>query len=211
MNRQKSARNLVLRALDPGIPRAIFYDPDRGETHTASLAACDCRDFNFAGTNPRKTFKPCMHVYRLAMEVGLIEAKYLDHAARMALFGNAGREETENLQKLSRDSSKWGGWPSAIHTAQVQRDRQLRAYEIIRYERVSIEQSAGAWTIHDYTLTLSACQCMDFRDRRLPCKHIYAAALAANIDLPITEAEYQAWLGQGETIRQEIPRSAGHI
>jgi hypothetical protein len=208
INRQKSARNLDVREIDHSAPRAVFYDPGRRETHIATLTTCDCRDFNFASTAQRKTFKPCMHIYRLAMELTLIEPKYLNHAARVALFGSVGREETGQLQQLTRDQSQWGGWPSAIHTARVQRDRQFRAREIVRGERDTIQPISGAWHIHDYTLTLSACECMDFRDRRLPCKHIYAAALVSSIALPFTETDYDAWISQGISISLEFPTSA---
>jgi hypothetical protein len=33
---------------------------------------------------------------------------------------------------------------------------------------------------------------MDFRDRKLPCKHIYAAALLAGVALPVTFAEFES-------------------
>ena len=197
INRQKSARNLELRNLDSSIPSALFYDTGRREMHTATLTICDCRDFGFAGSSPRKSFKPCMHIYRLAMELGLIEAKYLDHAARAALFGIVGREETQQLQQLSRDASRWGGWPGAVHTARVQRDRQFRAYENMRNEPNAIERGQDIWRLHNYALTLSVCECMDYRDRRLPCKHIYAAALSSGIALPFTEADYESQIRQG--------------
>ena len=100
INRRKSARNLEVLQFDPSEPRAVFFDPKRGTRHTATLTECDCSDFNLAGTNPRKTFKPCMHIYRLAIELGLLEAKYLDHRARFALAGALSHEETHRLQQL---------------------------------------------------------------------------------------------------------------
>ena len=94
INRQKSARNLEILQFDPSEPRAVFFDPKRNNRQIATLTQCDCNDFNLSGTSPRKTFKPCMHIYRLAIELGLIEAKYLDHQARFALAGALSREET---------------------------------------------------------------------------------------------------------------------
>ena len=86
VNRQKSARNLEILQFDPSEPCAVFLDAKHATKHTATLAHCDCADFNMAGASPRKVFKPCMHIYRLAMELGLIEAKYLDHAARSGVL-----------------------------------------------------------------------------------------------------------------------------
>lgn len=209
INRQKSARNLELREFDRSLPSALFYDAGRRETHRASLTTCDCRDFNFAGSSPRKSFKPCMHIYRLAMELGLIEAKYLNHAARVALFGNIGREETQQLRELSHDLSQWGGWPLAIHTAKVQLDRQFRAHQIVSGEQDAVQQISGAWRIHGYTLCFSACECMDFRDRRLPCKHIYAAALVTGIVLPFSREDYESWRRQGISISVSFDSPSG--
>src|SRR5512139_2119883 len=82
INRQKSARNLDILELDLETGMGIFYDPKRDVRSSCTLKCCDCHDFNFSGNSPRKTFKPCMHIYRLAIELGLIKEKYLDHAAQ---------------------------------------------------------------------------------------------------------------------------------
>src|SRR6266581_5509342 len=147
INRQKSARNLEVLQFDPSEPRAVFFDPKRGTRHTATLTECDCSDFNLAGANPRKTFKPCMHIYRLAIELGLLEAKYLDHRARFAMAGVLSHEETHRLQRLSPDAAQWGGWASEIHTSGIQRNRQYRAYSIARAEQDAIGQVEGGWAI----------------------------------------------------------------
>ena len=210
INRQKSARNLDVVQFDPSEPRAVFFDPKRNKRHTATLTECDCTDFNFAGAAQRKSFKPCMHIYRLAIELGLIEAKYLDHRARFALAGKLAREETQRLQRLSFDTTQWGGWASEIHSSGIQRNRQYRAYAIIHEERVAIHQidGAGAWSIHGYSVNLDRCECMDFLDRKLPCKHIYAVALASSICLPLAEGDYQTARSQGQEIVFEFPTGA---
>jgi hypothetical protein len=127
------------------------------------------------------------------MELGLLKAKYLDHDARVALYGDVGREETQKLQELSPDGSQWGEWPLAVHAARVQRDRQFRAYEIMKNEGSAIQQRSNDWYIHNYSVTLSACECPDFQDRKLPCKHIYTAALASSIALSLTENDYNSF------------------
>lgn len=208
INRQKSARNLEILQFDPSEPRAVFFDPKRNNRQTATLIQCDCNDFNLAGSAPRKTFKPCMHIYKLAIELGLIEAKYLDHRARFAMAGVLSREETQRLQGLPRDAGQWGSWAAEIHLSGIQRNRQYRAYAIIHDERDAVCQVSGRWNIHGYGVSLDACECMDFFDRRLPCKHIYTAALASKITIPLTQTEYEAARNQGIEIVFEFATGA---
>ena len=176
INRQKSARNLVILEFNPSEPRAVFFDPRRDNTHVATLSQCDCNDFTRL-----RVPKPCMHIYRLAIELGLIEAKYLDRKAR----------EIQRLQQLPRDPRQWGCWAAEVHAAGIQLIRQHKALFIYEVER-SVCKTANGWLIHDYSVTLNLCECPDFSDRRLPCKHIYAAALASNISLPFTYTEFDA-------------------
>src|SRR5262249_16137847 len=134
--------------------------------------------------------------YRLAIELGLIEAKYLDHHARLVLAMNLAKEETRRLQLLPPDTTQWGGWASQIHESGLQRNRQYRAYAIAR-EEGDIHQNENGWTVHGYGVALDGCECMDFLDRKLPCKHIYSVALASQITLPFTEPEFQIARKQG--------------
>ena len=205
INRQKSARNLEVLQFDPSEPRAVFFDPKRNTRSTATLTECDCNDFNLAGAAPRKSFKPCMHIYRLAVELGLIEAKYLDHRARYAFAGTLSREETRRLQGLSLDASQWGGWAPEVHASGVQRNRQYRAYLIYHDEHDAIQDIGGGWRIHAYCVALDHCECMDFLDRKLPCKHIYSVALASKISLPFTHADYEDARKRGLGIVFEFP------
>ena len=137
INRQKSARNLEILQFDPSEPRAVFFDSKRNEKHTATLTQCDCNDFTRL-----KVPKPCMHIYRLAIELGLIEAKYLDRQARHALVPTLSREETQRLQRLGRQSTQWGCWASEIHAYGTQLNRQYRAYSIYYDERGSVRKTA---------------------------------------------------------------------
>ena len=45
INRQKSARNLVILDFDPSEPGAVFFDPRHEQMHAATLSQCDCFDF----------------------------------------------------------------------------------------------------------------------------------------------------------------------
>jgi SWIM zinc finger len=205
INRQKSARNLKVQSIDPSGPDAVLFDPGRREIHTATLTQCDCRDFNFAGTSPRKTFKPCMHIYRLAIELGLVQTIYLDARAREAWAGPLAEMETQRLQQLPRDPSQWGAWAIEIHDSGIQHNRQYRAYSIGRDEADSVQRGPGGWTIHGYAAKLDRCSCMDFLARQLPCKHIYAAALSAGISLPLDYDSFEAAKNSGVALVFEFP------
>jgi len=201
INRQKSAGNLVLLALDPIARTGRFLDRERKTQSITSLTACDCRDFLFVGKSPRKTFQPCKHVYRLAMELGLLEPRYLDHEARESLrargLGELKRCEDDRLVSLGRDPAAWGRWPAAVHDSGLQRNRQYRAYFILDDEPESVREDGRGWRIREYTVTLEVCDCPDFQDRSLPCKHVYVAALQGGLHLPLTRSDYAAARKQG--------------
>ncbi len=197
INRQKSARNLVVRELDRSTPRGVFYDRHRKETHIATLSTCDCHDFNFAGDGHWRTFRPCMHIYRLAIELGLVDVIYLDWRARAAWAGPLAELETKRLQRLPRDPSQWGGWAAEVHESGIQQNRQYRAYSIVREEQHSVLQTPDGYLVHDYAVDLSRCTCADFSERRLPCKHVYAVALTFGISLPFDYDSYQKAHSEG--------------
>ena len=216
INRQKSARNLVILQFEPWESCATFFDLKRGTIHTATLTQCDCRDFTRVSLSSGNTFKPCMHIYRLADQLGIYKAKYLIGSgcwsepaqlaannvlspeeteyciqnSRLALASALARQETKRLQELPLDDSAWGHWSSEIHYSGIQKIRQYRAYIICKEESNSISTIDGGWYVREHNVTLSICDCPDFRWRRLPCKHIYSAALASSISLPFTFSEY---------------------
>ena len=191
INRQKSARNRIIRDFDASVPHGVFFDPKRDRTHRASLNQCDCYDFTRL-----RDLKPCMHIYRLAIQLGLLEAKYMDSRAKSSFAGGLTREETERLQGFPSEENQWGRWASDIHASGIQRNRQYRAYSIHHVERAAVKTDNG-WLVHGYPVTLGSCSCADFSERRLPCKHIYAAALESGIDMPFTHSEFQAAQDQG--------------
>jgi hypothetical protein len=103
INRQKSARNLVILDFDTSVPRVVLFDPRRDNRHSATLSGCDCKDFTRL-----KAPKPCKHIYRLAIELGLLEAKYLDRHALSSFTAGLTLEETQRLQRLPSDANEWG-------------------------------------------------------------------------------------------------------
>ena len=195
VNRQKSAVNLVVASLDRGRQLGQFLDREKRVTNIASLSGCDCRDFSFVGRTPRKSFKPCMHIYRLAMELGLLEAKYQDHALRRAEeqhdMADIKDRETFRLSSMPRDSSQWGNWSKEIHRSGLQRNRQYRAYFIVDDEFIEGQPSDSSWTVHGYSVTLEDCQCADYAERGIPCKHIYAVAMFRRLPIDIKRRAYE--------------------
>ena len=196
VNRQKSARNLIVVEIDRASQTGTFLDRSKKATNTASLHQCDCRDFSFAGNSQRKSLRPCMHIYRLAMELGILEAQYEDSAAResrerheVTLLKEA---EDQRLRMLPPDASQWGTWNSKIHQSGLQKNRQYRAYFILDDEPNEVRQEGVGLRIHGYRVSPDHCECMDFTDRRLPCKHIYAAAIRSGFSVSLSASEYRA-------------------
>lgn len=113
INRQKSARNLFVREFDPIAKRAVLYDPKREQTHTPTLSSCDCVDFQRLKTVAR----PCMHIYRVAAELGLITLDHMDRGIAARVDTEEREKETKRLQLLLRDKSQWGDWAREIHEA----------------------------------------------------------------------------------------------
>ncbi len=195
VNRQKSARNLCVQQFGREHTLAVLFDPKRNETHTASLQGCDCVDF----TRQRTTFKPCMHIYRVAAELRIIKLSYMDRALAGRINSEAVNVETSRLRALSRDEIQWGGWSTEVHDSFVQKNRQWRAYEDVQRHQL-VERKGNVWFVNGWPASLERCGCPDFDDRKLPCKHIYAVALSSDISLPLNSAEYALATEQGEEL-----------
>lgn len=196
VNRQKSALNLTLLWVDERGRRAAFHDPKTQSEITASLSSCECKDFLFVGKVRRRHLQPCMHIFRLAMELGVLESRYLDHAARevlrQRLVQQLTRREDSRLAQLGRDPEQWGGWPVEVHQSGLQRNRQYRAYFILDDELDAVAHNSDGWLVRGHRVTLDGCDCWDFIARRLPCKHVYTTALATGIPLPLLRTDYVA-------------------
>jgi hypothetical protein len=146
-----------------------------------------------------------MHIYRVAIELGLVDAIYLDWRARAAWGGPLAELETKRLQRLPRDPSQWGGWAAEVHDSGIQQNRQYRAYSIVREEHHSVSQTSDRYLVHDYDVDLASCTCVDFSERRLPCKHVYAVALTLAISLPLDYDSYQKAHSEGLAVVFKFP------
>ncbi|MDT8336130.1 MAG: SWIM zinc finger family protein, partial [Desulfurivibrionaceae bacterium] len=189
VNRQKSALNLEVLEIDKAGCNGLFLDKKNGEIR-ASLAECECKDFNYSGNSPRKSFSPCMHIYRLAIEMELMEPVYFDSRERMR------REENKMLQEKKKDPSQWGEWSFTLHFYNPQKKRQASAYDMAS-EIHDIDKVSKSGLIHGYNTFLNSCTCPDFRDRKLPCKHIYCLALLLGEQLELSQSEYENYKEEG--------------
>ncbi len=141
--------------------------------------SCECDDFNLSGGHPRKKFKPCMHMYRLAAELGLMKIKQISKKTLLANMTPEERKafELKELQSQAKDPSQWGEWSVKLHKDWRQKERQYRAYEIMSDDH-TINSSNRTGVINCYQTSLYECTCTDFEERKLPCKHIYCLALS---------------------------------
>lgn len=109
INRQKSALNVEIRNIDASNRSGIFFDLNNGTVQT-SLDECECFDFNYIGSSPRKKFQPCKHIYRLAIELGFLEARHIASKSRLSSLSPEERrkEEVDKLRSLPKDGEQWG-------------------------------------------------------------------------------------------------------
>ena len=75
----------------------------------------------------------------------------------------------------------WNFWDNNIHSEKPQIERQGRAmYYPFTFEINENEKTATFSSSTDlpyYNTSLSSCDCYDFQERKLPCKHIYRLAV----------------------------------
>lgn len=184
VNRQKSAIKLKVIELNKAKGIGVFWDKRNGEIK-ASLTNCECKDFNFSGKSTRKTFVPCMHIYRLAIAMELMIPVFFDTKEKKR------HEEIKLLQEKRKDPTQWGEWNFKIHLYNVQKKRQVSAYDIREESHNNINIDYKSDVLHGYETTLSTCKCPDYMERKLPCKHIYYLALLLREKLEITESDYE--------------------
>lgn len=83
----------------------------------------------------------------------------------------------------------WSEWDASIHRANGQYERLGRAVDssspivIEEYDPLTQKASVIGASGNRYTTSYRRCSCPDFRSRRLPCKHMYALAVALDGDV----------------------------
>lgn len=120
--------------------------------YDTSLSRCTCYDFS-------SRHLPCKHIYRLAVELGVIEI-----VKRPA----GGYDKTEI--KEIKDSKDIDANPEQIKRIERAKENKCAPIKIDFESRTALFQGSGK---SPYETTESSCTCRDFFIRRLPCKHIY--------------------------------------
>lgn len=117
------------------------------ETH---LDSCTCNDFS-------ERQKPCKHIYRLAVELGLIEI----------IKRQGGNYDKKKLDEI-KNSDDIDSQPD-----QLKRQKSALKCKIIEIDKENKKALFKGSGKNPYETTLDACTCRDFVVRNLPCKHIY--------------------------------------
>lgn len=120
--------------------------------YDTTLSSCTCYDF-------QRRHLPCKHIYRLAVELGVIEiirrpSSHYDKGALDAI------RSSENI-----DSD-----PAQLSRQKSAMSAKLKPVSI-DYENQTAVFKGSSET--PYITTLDSCTCVDFNVRKLPCKHIY--------------------------------------
>lgn len=117
------------------------------ETH---LDSCTCNDFI-------ERQKPCKHIYRLAVELGLIEI----------IKRQGGGYDKKKLDEI-KNSDDIDSQPD-----QLKRQKSALKCKIIEIDKENKKALFKGSGKNPYETTLDTCTCRDFVVRNLPCKHIY--------------------------------------
>lgn len=116
--------------------------------YDTSLSTCNCYDF-------QERQLPCKHIYRLAVELGLIEI------FNRSSFDKEALSDLKNSQNIDNQPDQLKRQKSALKCTPVS---------------IDLENSTGVFKSSSnsfYETTLETCTCRDFFVRKLPCKHIY--------------------------------------
>jgi len=120
--------------------------------YDTTLTACDCFDF-------QERQLPCKHIYRLAVELGLIEI----------IKRSGGGYDAEKLSEI-KTSDDIDLDPEQIKRQKSGMEAKCKPTEINYENKTGIFSGSGK---KPYETTTNSCTCRDYFVRRLPCKHIY--------------------------------------
>ncbi len=117
--------------------------------YDTTLSTCNCYDFQ-----ERKL--PCKHIYRLAVELGIIEIIKRTY-------------DKEKLEAI-KNSDDIDNEPDQITRQKSAMSSKCKPADINYEEKTAIFKGSGKTP---YVTTLTTCTCRDYFVRKLPCKHIY--------------------------------------
>lgn len=118
--------------------------------YDTTLSSCTCMDF-------QERHLPCKHIYRLALELGIID------------IVNRPTFDKEKLNDI-KTSADIDNEPDQIKRQKSGMSSKCTPAEIDFENRTAVFKGSGK---NPYTTTETTCTCRDFFVRRLPCKHIY--------------------------------------
>ena len=118
--------------------------------YITALHKCTCYDFQ-----ERKL--PCKHIYRLAVELGLIE-----------IF-NRPSFDKDKLEE-AKASDDIDNHPEQVKRQKSALDKKCKPKEINKDNKTAVFTGSGKVP---YETTMDTCTCRDYFVRKLPCKHIY--------------------------------------
>ena len=118
--------------------------------YETTLSTCTCYDF-------QKRNLPCKHIYRLAVELDVIEIV---------------KRNTFDKEKLDaiKSSSDIDNEPDQLKRQKSAMSSKCTPSEIDYENRTALFKGSGK---SPYNTTTTTCTCRDYFVRRLPCKHIY--------------------------------------
>lgn len=131
---------------------AVFSSTSVMPYYDTTLHSCTCGDFE-----SRRL--PCKHIYRLAVELGIIEI----------IKRPLGGYDKDIIDKI-KSSSDIDNDPEQIKRQKSAMDKKCVPSEINYAEGTALFYGSGK---KPYETTTQTCTCRDYFVRKLPCKHIY--------------------------------------
>lgn len=123
--------------------------------YDTSLSQCTCYDF-------QSRRLPCKHMYRLAVELGMIEI--------IRRTPGGGSTASKELLAEVRASEDVDSHPEQIKRMEKAKGAKMAPVSIDYMEQTATFSGSGK---KPYETTVVTCTCRDYFVRRLPCKHIY--------------------------------------
>lgn len=141
--------------IDTNTKTARFSSTSDLPYYDTSLSQCNCYDFQGRQL-------PCKHMYRLAVELGVVEIIH-------RTLGGGSSSGMELLAEI-RASEDIDSHPEQIKRRKSANGAKMAPVSIDYLEQTAIFAGSGK---KPYNTTVGSCTCKDFSIRRLPCKHIY--------------------------------------
>lgn len=128
--------------------------------YDTSLSRCDCYDF-------QKRQIPCKHMYRLAVELGVIK-----------IVRRPGGGANKALLAEIKTCDDIDSHPEQLKRLESAKSAKMSPLSIDYINKTARFSGSGK---NPYETTVDSCTCKDFYVRQLPCKHIYRLRIELEI------------------------------